>query len=213
MTSKRFKSRTLAPTCYHCGEEMYAGRSWKSIRQCKHRSVRSRIEKHKQRWCRHPRGICGEIIKVSKTTQQVWNKVNSAKTRPALIRHGQKFLKSLNVDLWKEYQNNPTSWLRTINANGEVQKHRGGMTSIPMMELRKHNKYIKGQYSRHLIADVHKIWLSSEKDITDIKETMLHEIQHWLDSMINLKANHDKFFFQRLDWLKRKFKIKKKMCV
>ena len=133
----------------------------------------------------------GHILQTSKETRKIWKIMSRLKHRDAFVRHGLLLLESLRKDL------------------GQF-----GSQGVPAI-VYKEMGYQLGVYRRSLLHGYWEIALTPSHDITEIMDTFLHEVLHWIDDQ---SRSHHKFgtlpadhfqFEQRLSDLKLRLGVKK----
>lgn len=143
-----------------------------------------RCERWLARYTVHPRRQSLELLRPSAETKRAWAAVRSAKTRPALIRRAQVWLDLLATEVCDlgPHSELPVRW--RYNRDGRpVQSRSWSSGSAPTIELRpeRRRSYLRGQYVRSLVEGRHSIELSDHADLTDMRLTLVHEAQHYLD--------------------------------
>jgi len=207
---RRYKNNHDRPKCKRCN--IYMVKSIKQTIQRKCRCVRidEKKRKFKERYYTKVRNIGGEILKISTETNQLWKSIRKVKQKPAFLRRANLWLESLNKDLWNCKDEN--KMFKIINNNGIIERHKGGMTSTPEIIFKDYNINIKGQYTRHFTKDIHEIFIHIKYPILDMRATLLHEVVHFLDDVVDMGGIgiglcHDYYFQKRLEWMSKKFKV------
>ena len=195
-----------APRCSNCNKDMEVGRKYPKRKECKHIKAIKKVRVESDKYYSRLRNDGGKVLKISKNTKDLWKKVDKAKTRISLIKYTKLWLISLKEDMKDD---NEKHWKKKFNfSNGEISLSRGGISSIPQVEIVPIIYGATGIYKRAFMQGVHQIQIENRKDISLIKSTLLHEVLHWLDDRAEVPSIHDSYFRIRLKLLGNHFKIK-----
>jgi hypothetical protein len=193
--------------CSTCKKNYKSGRHEVDFRVCrcekKSRKIQNKISKFSERYYSKLRKANGQVLTFSKTTKQLWKKVMKAKTKPCLVKRAQEWIVEVEKDM-KRYPENDIHWAKEIYKDGEIRKKRGGW-SAPVIKLVDTYNSLHGQFKAGVLIGGVFIELNKNKSIEKMKETLLHETLHYIDSCSETPSNHDCYFQKRLEILKGKF--------
>ncbi|MEK6881603.1 MAG: hypothetical protein AABY22_18425 [Nanoarchaeota archaeon] len=219
-------------SCYKCGrvERRYKKEEYKTC-NCGYEMVKTRTiikadkirirlnnkldkeSKFNDRQFGHLRNEGGEILKFSLHTKYTWSKLRKVKSIWAFKKYGQLLIDNIDKDI------------RNVKGEGWIRGFDGSQMKCsacnkPVLVIIKKTTYKGddgkiyghfGEYHTHLIKGVNEIKISQDRwkeRRKDINDTMLHEIVHWIDRASHRHEHgHDKYFWQRLDLMKQKFRI------
>ena len=152
-----------------------------------------------------PRGINGEVLNISEQTKLLWDKMNKTKHHSKLLKNANKWIDSLRKDMFKD----KCIIIEEIKDNIVIE-HKFNNCKAPTIMYDNSDTTIYGIIYLKKNSSTHEIYINRKECncFYKIKYTLLHEVLHWLDDCVGFPTNdHDELFFERLGWLKDKFKI------
>jgi predicted SprT family Zn-dependent metalloprotease len=165
---------------------------------------RKRIQAFKDSYYTRIRDAGGRILRLSSEARLAWRRVANVKQRPAFLRRAQEFINLIKRDSYAA----PAEFMcKTIGSDGTITRTRGGIVSTPEVILTndlpgKYGEYTAGWNTKHSIAIL-------DRDINEMKQTLRHEVLHYIDNMSHTPNDHHGCYWQmRLDRLSKVLKLK-----
>lgn len=165
------------------------------------RTERVRMEREYEEWmdryATRPRSQMLRVLRPSPRTRAAWMSVRRAKRLDSFQRRGQEFLYALRVDL-DDVPRGESGPRRLIRRKGRVSVANGlWRTGAPTLHL-VDRFHLLGRYRRSL-TEGHTITIATHTfrnrqhvriSLDEMRETFIHEVQHWLDSTNEIDDEH-----------------------
>lgn len=186
---------------------------------CRHVRLAHRREAFYNRYGLVPRTKGMRALRPTRTLRLLWNAVRAAKTTPSLLRRLNTFTAAITQHLRADqprtmepgrmFTGRPTL---VFHDDGTISRHLGGHQGTPAVVFRTLYRE-HGVFERDFFRGVFEIAIDPTKKraeyasvLDGIRATFLHELQHFIDSEIQLSdENHGRRFQKRLGVLTAMF--------
>lgn len=209
---RRAYNRTMKESymeCSYCkGVSCRKARTYPSSRKtlCKHERAKKQKSRFKETYYTKVRKSNGRVFYRDPDARKAWDEVRKAKQRPTLARRAEKWFQEIYRISQEGVED---SMPKEVTVDGEVVESRH-YYHLPPELLFVDRPYIHrsvlGEYRRKYGR--RKITVALRQDLDYVRETIIHEVLHMLDSMANIDdERHGKYWKMRLDKFRKMFPI------
>jgi hypothetical protein len=145
------------------------------------------VTRVKDRLWTTPRTASQRSLSLTPTLRAAWTAVRRAKTRPALLRRGQRFIEALLAHTRDLDMSAEGGWQTYVDSSGRVGRMKAPVSFVPELRFEALSA-CHGIYRRALGRGVHEIILDPQRPepgvppLDSLRETLVHEVLHLLDA-------------------------------
>lgn len=200
---RRLKIDRFPPICNPCDERGRAGFGYKQPHNCRHHRARAVIRAWEVRVGSKVRTQAQRVYRPSAKVRRLWRAIRSAKTRPAIERRAQGWLDAMLAETRDgDYDaGRMTKHPYIDRRTGRIawMRHVGGPTGTPKVERVDLGGGLMGDFRRSWVHNRYGIRLAHRLKPDELRETLVHEALHVLDSEADLTdKGHGSLWRKRL---------------